>query len=378
MEYLPRNFDVLDGSGDLEHLHTFTNFPVYMGVESQLRDDDLLADMRWVISRSTGVIQLDPTLPLEIVYARSHGSGSVGGLWDHHHQSFASFVARQDPLRVLEIGGGHGKLASNVARMKDVDWVIVEPNPSADETCPAMVIDAFFSPSLAIGLNFDTIVHSHVLEHIYEPASFCRDLATVLNEGGQVIVSVPNMTEMLRRGYTNCLNFEHTYFLREEYLYWLMGQAGFDLVDQEYFRDDHSIFCCFRRTRGELGYREPPDMYNENKRLFQTFVGEHTAFVDALNLQLNKISSPKFFFGAHIFAQYLFKFGLNESEFVHLLDNDQKKWGKRLSGGSLIVESPEALRGILNPTVVLKAGAYNDEIREQILTLVNPTTTFLD
>jgi len=377
MEYLPRNLDVLDGSGDLEHLHTFTNFPVYMGVESQQRDDDLLADMRWVISRSTGVIQLDPTLPLEIVYARSHGSGSVGGLWEQHHREFASFVARQAPTSVLEIGGGHGKLATYVSKVRNVDWTIIEPNPSPIEGCPARVIDGFFEADIMSEDRFDTVVHSHVLGHIYERGQFCSDIGRGLREGGRVIFSVPNMGEMLRRSYTNCLNFEHTFLLREEYVESLMKQSGFALVEKEYFCEDHSIFFCYRRQTDLDLSAEIPNLYAQNRQLFQSYLGLHRELVQSINLELGSSRSRAFLFGAHVFAQYLFAFGLKQELFDSILDNDGRKWGGRLSGSSLIVKSPEALANHDRPIVVLKAGVYNDEIRNQITSTINSEAIFI-
>jgi hypothetical protein len=86
---------------------------------------------------------------------------------------------------------------------------------------------------------------------------------------------------------------------------------------------------------------------------------------------------PVYLFGAHIFSQYLLKSGLNGSVIVNILDNDQKKQNKRLYGTNLTVESPEILRNVKNPVVILKAGFYNEEIKSDIINNINPKTTFL-
>ena len=53
------------------------------------------------------------------------------------------------------------------------------------------------------------------------------------------------MEEMLKRKYTNCLNFEHTVFITEPYVDYLLSKNGFKLIDKEYFKEDHSIlFLC--------------------------------------------------------------------------------------------------------------------------------------
>ena len=50
---------------------------------------------------------------------------------------------------------------------------------------------------------------------------------------------------------------------------------------------------------------------------------------------------------------------------------------KRLYGTDLMVESPEVLRDVSAPVVILKAGIYNNEIKNDILDNINPDTVFL-
>ena len=94
MNYIQRNKDVVTGEANLEHLYTFKDFPVFMGCIDQPQEKDLVADMSWHISPSSGMIQLNPLLPLEVVYAEEHGSGTVGDVWNQHHTAFAEFVTK--------------------------------------------------------------------------------------------------------------------------------------------------------------------------------------------------------------------------------------------------------------------------------------------
>jgi len=104
MGNIQRTKDVINGNKDLEHLYKFKNFPVFMGCVSQSKNIDILEDMNWTISKGSGVIQLNPLLPLDILYPESHGAGAVGSLWADHHNQFAKFIQKQDPKSVLEIG----------------------------------------------------------------------------------------------------------------------------------------------------------------------------------------------------------------------------------------------------------------------------------
>ena len=53
------------------------------------------------------------------------------------------------------------------------------------------------------------------------------------------------MDAMLNMGYRNMLNFEHTYYLSERVVNYLMNINGFKLIETRKYLDDHSIFYCF-------------------------------------------------------------------------------------------------------------------------------------
>ena len=74
-----------------------------------------------------------------------------------------------------------------------------------------------------------------------------NDLSNIMNNNDMLIFTLPNMQEMLQRNYTNCLNFEHTYFITEPYIEYLMAKYGFKIIEKEYFMDDHSIFYAAMR-----------------------------------------------------------------------------------------------------------------------------------
>jgi hypothetical protein len=371
MKYLLRNNDILTGQADLEELHTFRDFPVHMGVTDEPANTDCLADMRWMISPSSGIIQLNPLIPLHILYQDSHGSGTTGELWLQHHREFSEFVAKLNPKSILEIGGGHGRLATSYLSVNDASWTIVEPNPHPEPGCPARIIPTFFSQQILKEQRYDAVVHSHVLEHIYDPREFCRSIREGLQPGDAVIFSVPNLSIMLDRCYTNVLNFEHTFLLEDSHIQSLMESEGFLLESMEYFKEDHSVFYAYRASDPKAVDREPSDRFLVNRSRFKKYVREHQSLVRRLNSDLQETKSVKYLFGAHVFSQALINFGLGQSHFRAILDNDRAKQGKRLRGSSLTVLSPETIVNDTSPLIVLRAGVYNREISEQLYRL-NP------
>lgn len=378
MKTIERNADIISGDEDLERLHTFSRFPVFMGCTVAPQAEDTLFDMSFWISRGSGMIQLNPLLPLDVLYPEAHGAGCVGALWAKHHQALADFIAKFKPSSVLEIGGAHGILATNYQKTKRIPWTILEPNPTPVAECEATIIKGFFDENFHFQGEVDAVVHSHVFEHIYQPEQFMRHLSAFMAIGSKLIFSLPNMETMLERKYTNCINLEHTAFLTEPYIEYLLAKHGFRLLSKEYFMDDHSIFYASVRDPSVKPVDLPGNLYHKNKKLYLDYVEYHEELIKEINSKIKNARQAVYLFGAHVFAQYLIAFGLDTSRVVKLLDNDLNKQGKRLYGTNLMVDSPKALAQLANPIVILKAGVYNQEIKADILNNINDKVVFLE
>jgi hypothetical protein len=378
MHLIERNRCAISGNDDLLPLNDFPLFPVFMGCVDQPEALDLKEDMVWVISQSSGLIQLKNLLPLDVLYPESHGSGAVGSIWKKHHKAFADFLHKSLPSAVLEIGGAHGILAMEYDRLSDVSWTILEPNPTPVDGCNARIIKGFFDENFKYSDCFDTVVHSHVFEHIYNPDDFMQHLSSFMSVGKRLVFSIPNMQEMLERKYNNCINFEHTFFLTEPYVEYLLARHGFKLQAKEYFMRDHSIFYCAVRDNDVKKLSLPQDLFKKNKKLYSDYTTYYHELIANLNLRLHQTTQPVYLFGAHVFAQYLIQMGLETKNIVNILDNDPSKQGKRLYGTHLIVDSPKVLRDLIAPAVILKAGVYNAEIKKDILENINSNVVFLE
>jgi hypothetical protein len=307
-----------------------------------------------------------------------HGAGAVGAVWAKHHKEFANFLFEYRPKKVLEIGGASGILATEYCSLDPISWTIIEPNPAPVEQCPAHFIKAFFDEKFDYDSEIDTVVHSHVWEHLYEPARFIEQLATMMQKGSRLIFSVPDLRTWLDKLYTNCLNFEHTVFLTEEYIEYLLAKNGFSVEKKVIFMDGHSIFYAARKSvRSEPSF-SLVNLYERNKAAFLKYINTYETLIAYINKEIHSDARPVYIFGAHIFTQALFGFGLDSSRVQSVLDNDTNKQGKRLYGTALKVESPEILKCVRAPRVILRAGAYNQEIKDQIVNKINQTVEFLE
>jgi len=380
MNIISRSKCAVTGSSDLECLDQLKNMPVYMGCVESPRSKDVVANMNWLIERQSGLIQLEGLIPLDVLYPFSHGSGGVGALWEMHHQAFAKFLLKHSsPSKVFEIGGAHGILSKEFFKLgAKIPWVILEPNPNPVVGCEARFIKGFFDSNFSESVDFDTVVHSHVFEHVYEPNEFMEQLSKFMSVGKKLIFSLPNLKVMLAKKYTNCINFEHTVFLTEPYIEFLLAKHGFRVTIKEYYMDDHSIFYSAVRDLNIKPFSLPNGLYEENKNLYKEYNEYHNMLIKDLNEKIKKIPGEIYLFGGHIFSQYLILKGLKTSRIKNILDNDAKKHGKRLYGTSLNVVSPKILAKSKTPTVILKAGIYNNEIKRDITNTINSNVIFLE
>jgi hypothetical protein len=371
---------VYSGEKDLEHLHTFKNFPIFMGCTNEDISKDIFADMRWQISRSTGSIQLNPLIPLEVLYANPHNE-AVGDLWAAHHLEFCKFVENFSPKNIFEIGGANGLLASYfVKRNKDVVWTILDPNPSPPVHDRIKSFSGFIdSYRTKDDEEYDMVIHTHVFEHAYEPKIFLKNAAKLLNTSGRKMVfAVPNMVEGVKSKFTNMLNFEHSYLIDESNIEYILALEGFKIIGKNYFRN-HSIFyaveyCPDTKLVGNI----IKNNYENNKKIFKEFTEYYINEIERLNKIIESGHGELYLFGAHIFSQFLIANGLNIKDVVNLLDNGPFKINKRLYGTNLIVKSPSELKNKIKPRVILKAGAYNNEIKKQILDSINNEVEFIE
>lgn len=375
-DYTTRDKSLLTGKKNLEHLYTFKDFPVFMGCVDTPQSNDIVADMVWNICEDTGIIQLGKLLPLKALYLNQHNDGT-GKIWQDHYTAFAEFIAKYQPKNILEIGGAHDYIARNY-RLHDADinWVIVEPNPEYIIDPKVHIIKDWFDNNFEYDKPLDTIIHSHVFEHTYDPQLFIEHISQFLKKGQRHIFTFPNLLPFLQNKWANGLNFEHTAFLTEEITDYLLKKHGFIILEKQYYGNPHSIF--YATEKGNVPEEAPmlENKYNEYKKLYTDYTNYHLEMVKELNSLVNDSNEPVYMFGAHIFSQTLIQFGLKTNKVVSILDNSRMKQGKRLYGTKFIIESPKTLKDKGAVSIILKAGGYNTEIKKDILENINPEATF--
>jgi len=372
-----RNYSLLDSNSELEHLHTFKQVPASMACTKQKITEDMSMNQIWNICKNTGLVQLGELFPLDIVYKFPHNDG-IGKVWENHDKALANFIETTDAKKVLEIGSGAGRLGKlHLSNNDNNHWTALEPNHTYEE----VIMDNFihlrdwFDENYIIDKEYDAVIHSHVLEHTYNPVSFLKTIHKQINEDTLHIFSIPNLYHYIENKFTNGLNFEHTIFLTEDILDTLLIRIGFKTIKKHYHKELPCIFyACKKVEPKDINYSK--SIYEKNKKVFLDFVNYYRDEVDELNKKIDDYDGDIFLFGAHIFSQFLIFNGLNTDRIKLILDNSEMKQGNRLYGTNFMVESPKILEDYNDVAVILKTATYNKEIKEDILTNINDKVTF--
>ena len=117
---------------------------------------------------------------------------------------FIDWLLKQIPrgARVLELGYGDGLVTAALVRSACAVTVVEGSGTLVDHArtvhpdleCVRSLFEAFRPAA-----PYDFIIASHVLEHVDDPQSVLRQIATWLSDDGRVVVAVPNRNSLHRQ-----------------------------------------------------------------------------------------------------------------------------------------------------------------------------------
>lgn len=337
-----------------------------MGVTKNDASRDKFFNQIWVECNSCGCLQLLKLLPLSYIYQYNHQTEVVGQVWRDHHDSFSTFIALNNPRKILEIGAAHGYLAKELTkRLPYAEYTIVEPDSNMVNQ-NIKIIEGYIEDHYIELEGKDCVIHSHVLEHIYQPVEFINQISDHISLGTDMYISFPNMEGLIESGGLNSLNFEHTYLLDPSQAEIIFVNAGFEVLDKRKYVM-HSYFYHLKKKSNRCNKYTEVNNISTQSRNFIRMVESLVEFVSETNKIIETHSGPIFLFGAHVFSQSLIFFGLKTGKIVGILDNAKEKQNKRLYGTSLKVFDPSVISGLNNVMVVLNASHYQTEIRDQLI-----------
>lgn len=331
--------------------------------------------LNWWINTKTGNVQINPKIPLNQLYFKSHGSGTTGKVWSDHHNLFYNLTKPFMKGNICEIGGGNNSVLNKITSFLKIEaFYSFDKNLKLKKENKKIIkVNKFFNLDYfkkKKNLKFDLVLHSHTFEHLYKPDIFLKTIRSIIKKNGKHIFTMPNMKVMIEKGYANAMNFEHPYYYDENLVDNLLYKNNFKIIKKKYFKKDHSIMYITKISDKKKSYSYC--RYSHNINLFKNMFNYWKNDISKMNQQIKK-HKIVLIFGGHIFSQMILFNGLSKKNIIGILDNDHNKIGNFLYGTTLKIYSPNYLKEFDNPCVILRAGSYNDEIKKQILKINSKT-----
>lgn len=244
--------------------------PLYWRVNEEPEIDTIPSrhDVRLTINHELGLLTQKPSLGLdEILMDIYRRDSNVGYLQENnllarpYFNDFYKFLSKcvrdYTMSSALEIGCG-GCIVLEALRNDGVEVVGVDPSPVAARVGKQKNVDVVFDffPSPRLKRRFDLIYHADVLEHTSDPVVFLRSHHEYLNDGGHVVVSIPDCNDSIRMGDLSMVIHQHLNYFDNDAVENVVNAAGFDLVIIEKAKYGGSLYFVARKASNTTQAKE--------------------------------------------------------------------------------------------------------------------------
>jgi SAM-dependent methyltransferase len=334
--------------------------PLVLGCTTQTVNIDKLISYNVFKCKFCGLVFTDIDLDLE-AYSQIH-SEAVGKIWHEHHESFSKFVnfKRNSGIR-LEIGPSNNP----ILRKNTVFIDMFEKSPFNLFENENYLKGKF--PNITLKKKFKTIVASHVFEHSTNPEQFLNKCKNILDDDGNIFLSIPNFEIWINEKYWNGITAEHQIYPTITQIKKICKKLNLHPIFEHF--QNHSIFI--RIIKGDFIDDNIP--YDLDVIKWAESIKSSIYAVEKTLIE--KQVEDLFIIGASHLSQYpimISKEIKNRIKFV--LDNSPNKHGKRLYGTTRVCKSFDVISDFKKPCVLLFNSPYRKEMIEQIKIINNDST----
>jgi 2-polyprenyl-3-methyl-5-hydroxy-6-metoxy-1,4-benzoquinol methylase len=155
--------------------------------------------------------------------------------------------------KVLEVGAGPGSITRHLANTLGCEVDALEVDPSAIELLKSYGLNAYPADLNIAGWSqaiaekrglFDYVIAADVLEHVIDPWAVLREMKALLNDKGQIILSIPHvghaavaaclLDEDFEYGPWGLLDKTHVRFFGVKNMQALVNDAGLVIEDAQF------------------------------------------------------------------------------------------------------------------------------------------------
>jgi len=321
---------------------------------------------------------------LDIIYKENF---NVGYLQDGHAlanlygDDFLNFmidgIQNYNPKakKISEIGAG-GCFILNQLKEQDFTVQAIDPSPISVESGRKLGIEVIeeFYPCDKHNILSDIIFHYDVLEHIENPVTFLNHNYDDLEEGGIVVIAVPDCTEYIEYGDISMILHEHINYFDEHSLKNIVQASKLNFLKIKKSNYGKVLYCIARKER----YSNPVTLSPDHKK-FELFKDNLLSLRDNILHHIISEGEQGKSIGFYIPLRALPYLSLlnNEEEYsIRFFDDNPALKNTFFDGFNIPVENMENLITRPVDTLYILSEAFGDKIKSKVTDQTNKINIF--
>tara|TARA_Y100000310_G_scaffold298696_1_gene332864 strand:- start:59 stop:1168 length:1110 start_codon:yes stop_codon:yes gene_type:complete len=329
--------------------------PLILGCTKQENSNDKFISFNVFQCTACDLIFTDADLD-DVGYSDVH-SEAVGKIWEEHHVMFSKFIDLKKNIQTLEIGPSKNPISRKNTTFVDM----FDDVPFALQEGEEYVKSRF--PNTKLDKRFNRIVASHVFEHSTDPEQFLKKCIEMLDDDGEIFLSIPNFEFWINNKYWNGITVEHQIYPSIKQISKICNTNGLNLKF-ELFKN-HSVFLRINKNEIESDCND-----SNNINILEWA----RSIKDSIKNLEEKITSEGIESALIVGASHISQYPILMSDIIKnitniSLDNSSSKHGMRLYGTTCVCKSFDILKTIEHPTIILFNSPYSEEIINQIESL---------
>ena len=312
---------------------------------------------------------------LDIIYKENFNVGYLQeghALANLYGDDFLNFllegIQKHNPTtkKISEIGAG-GCFILNQLKEQDFSVQAIDPSPISIESGEKLGIEVIeeFYPCDKNNILADLIFHYDVLEHVEDPVAFLNHNYDDLDEGGIVVLAVPDCTEYIEYGDISMILHEHINYFDENSIKNVVDASNLTCLEIKKSSYGKVLYCLAKKEK-----ESKPVILKSNKRKFDKF--KHDVLKLKKNILTNIIEEASLGknIGFYIPLRALPYLSLleNRNDFsIRFFDDNPSLRNTFFDGFDIPVENMDDL--ISNPvdTLYIISEAFGEVIKNKIL-----------
>lgn len=362
-------------SSKFKVLYKIKSFPVFWGAipKEQLKK---IKSYPFELSycKNCGLVQQSKRLDEKIinkVYTAEYyncPSPLISGMGVSEIEKFINFFkkCKNKPGKIMEVACFDGYLLKQLKKLK---WDVhgCDPCSTADIAIKILgnkrIKKVFFEKGVYPKESFDAVVFRNLLEHIYEPNNFLKEVRESLKNGGKIFIDVPNLKEVIKLGGFGLFFHQHVTYFTIKSIDTLLSKNGFKITN--YYEGKPNLFVeAVKISRPKIKNIKNKDEKILKKLANQSVLMKKKAHKLFDNKQIKKIV----IFGSSALATTLIgTLNKKQLEKVKLIvDNDSEKHKKYLCGSNFEIVSPKKILDIDYDLIFVTSHFFPNQIKSSL------------